>query len=66
MFRAKKIQYCNFGEDLTSMKSMKVNHTHYQGTRFSKFYIVAITMQVFEFACKIIRRNDNSSIINYV
>jgi hypothetical protein len=45
---------------------VKVNHTHYQGTRFSKFYIVAIAMHGFEFACKIIRSNDNSNIANYV
>jgi hypothetical protein len=42
-----------------------VNDTHYQGTRFSRFYTVAIAVQGFGFACKKIRRDDNSSIASY-
>ncbi len=60
--QSKKIHCCNFGEDLTSVR---VNDTHYQGTRFSKFYTLAIAMQGFGFACKIIRSDDNSSIASY-
>jgi hypothetical protein len=60
MFRARKFIVVTLVRT-----SVRVNDTHYQGTRFSKSYTVAIAVQGFGFACKKIRRDDNSSIASY-